>query len=59
MRTLTVDDRQLVVDMMLRILGQVDAEGEHLGTTNPDEALRLAAERPLGLRAPCRRGTRR
>jgi len=47
MRTLTVDDRQLVVDMMLRILGQVDAEGEHLGTTNPDEALRLAAERPL------------
>ena len=47
MRTITVDDRQLVIDMMLRILAQVDPQGEHLGTTNPDEALRIAAEKPV------------
>lgn len=46
MRTLTVDDRQLVIDMMLRILGQIDPQGEHLGTTNPDEALDIVARDP-------------
>lgn len=46
MRTITVDDRQLVIDMMLRILGQVDPQGEHLGTTSPDEALLITSETP-------------
>lgn len=47
MRTITVDDRQLVVDMMLRILGKVDPQGEHVGTTEPDVALTFAAQRPF------------
>ena len=47
MRTISVDDRRLVVDMMLRILDQVDEGGEHLGTTDADEALAMTAEKPV------------
>lgn len=47
MRTISVDDRRLVVDMMLRILDQVDEGGEHLGTTDADEALVMTAEKPV------------
>ena len=39
MRTLTVDDRRSVVNMMLRILDKIDPEGEHIGTTDPEKAL--------------------
>ena len=47
MRTISVDDRQLIVDMMLRILNQVDEGGEHLGTTDAKEALAMTAEKPV------------
>lgn len=47
MYTLTVDDRQLVVTMVQKILGRLDPDGIHLGTTHPSEALKLAEENPL------------
>lgn len=47
MHTITVDDRQLVIDMMLRILAQVDPQGEPLGVTNPDEALHITSKTPV------------
>ena len=40
MRTITIDDRRSIVNMMLRILNQIDPKGEHIGTTDPDEAIR-------------------
>lgn len=44
MNTLTVDDRQLVVSLMLEILNKLDPDGTHRGTADPKEALRLAKE---------------
>ena len=40
MRTITIDDRRSIVNMMLRILNQIDPKGEHIGTTDPDEVIR-------------------
>ena len=47
MYTLTVDDRELVVTLMLGILRNLDPKGTHLGATDPREALRLAKDSPL------------
>ena len=47
MYTLTVDDRELVVTLMLGILRNLDPDGTHLGATDPQKALRLAKESPL------------
>ena len=47
MYTLTVDDRELVVTLMLGILRNLDPDGTHLGATDPQEALRLAKDSPL------------
>lgn len=47
MYTLTVDDRELVVTLMLEILYRLDPDGTHLGATTPEEALDLADESPL------------
>ena len=44
MYTLTVDDRELVVTLMLGILRNLDPDGTHLGATDPQKALRLAKE---------------
>ena len=47
MYTLTVDDRELIVTMMLNILGRLDPTGTHLGAVDSAEALRLAHKSPL------------
>ncbi|MBQ5444990.1 MAG: response regulator, partial [Erysipelotrichaceae bacterium] len=47
MRTLTVDDRRSVVNMMLRILDKIDQEGEHIGTTDPEKALKVIREKEV------------
>ena len=47
MYTICVDDRQLIVDSMLRILSRVDPEGNHRGTTEPQQALEMAREEPV------------
>ena len=46
MYTLTVDDRELIVKLMLNIMGRLDPGGTHLGASDPDDALRLAKESP-------------
>ena len=45
MRTITIDDRRSVVNIMLRILNEVDPDGKHFGTTDPDEALEKIREK--------------
>ena len=47
MYTLTVDDRELVVKLMLGILRNLDPDGTHLGATDPQKALSMAKESPL------------
>ena len=47
MRTITVDDRRSVVNMMLRILDKIDPEGEHIGTTDPEKALKVLKEKDV------------
>ena len=47
MRTLTIDDRRSVVNMMLRLLEKIDPEGEHIGTTEPDKALKVLREKEV------------
>ena len=47
MYTLIVDDRELIVKLMLNIMGRLDPGGTHLGANNPGDALRLAKESPL------------
>lgn len=47
MRTLTVDDRKAVVSMMNRILERIDPQGEHVGLTNPQEALEMSRDRAV------------
>lgn len=47
MNTITVDDRELVVSLMLSILRKIDPDGTHLGACSSKEALRLAQENPL------------
>lgn len=46
MVTLTVDDRELIVTLMVGILRDLDAGGTHLGACTAAEALRLAQETP-------------
>ena len=40
MKTITVDDRQAVVNMMRRTLKKLDPDGEHEGTTDPEHVIR-------------------
>lgn len=47
MYTLTVDDRELIVNQMQGILKRLDPDGSHLGATTGADALRLAKEQPL------------
>ena len=47
MRTITVDDRRSVVNMMLSILDKIDPEGEHIGTTDPEKALKVLKEKDV------------
>ncbi len=47
MRTLTIDDRRSVINMMLRLLEKIDPEGEHIGTTEPDKALKVLKEKEV------------
>lgn len=47
MYTLIVDDRELIVKLMLNIMGKLDPGGTHLGANNPGDAIRLAKESPL------------
>lgn len=47
MVTLTVDDRQLVTEMMKNLLERIAPEGTHLTTTLPETALALAEEQPF------------
>ena len=47
MITLTVDDRELVVTLMLGILRDLDPDGTHLGACSAEEALRLARLHPI------------
>ena len=47
MITLTVDDRELVVTLMLGILRDLDPDGTHLGACSAEEALRLARSKPI------------
>ncbi len=49
MKTLTIDDRRSVVNVMLRILNKIDEKGSHFGTTDPMEALRVLKENPLSV----------
>ena len=46
MYTLTVDDRELIVNQMQGILKRLDPDGSQLGATTGADALRLAT-RPL------------
>ena len=45
MRTVTIDDRRSVVNIMLRILNDLDPQGDHFGTTDPDEVLEKIREK--------------
>ncbi|MCR5451217.1 MAG: response regulator, partial [Lachnospiraceae bacterium] len=45
MKTIVIDDRQHAVNSMLRILGNIDPGGEHDGTIDPDEGIRLLKEK--------------
>ena len=36
MYTLIVDDRELIVKLMLNIMGRLDPGGTHLGANNPN-----------------------
>lgn len=47
MYTLTVDDRELIVNQMQGILKRLNPDGSHLGATTGADALRLAKEQPL------------
>ena len=49
MYTLTVDDRELVVNSVLQIMNKLDPQGQHLGATSVSEALSIAEESPLDL----------
>ncbi|MBO4375328.1 MAG: response regulator [Lachnospiraceae bacterium] len=49
MNTLTVDDRELVVNSMLKILNELDPNGCHKGTTRPSDALDLSLDTPLDI----------
>ena len=44
MKTIVVDDKQLVVDGVLRILKRIDEDGTHIGTIEPFEALKMVEE---------------
>ena len=47
MQTLIVDDRSAIVSMMQRILTRLDPDGNHIGTTDPYEAIRITAEQHI------------
>ena len=47
MYTLTVDDRELTVKLMLSILQKLDPEGTHIGATSPEEALVQIQDLPI------------
>ena len=44
MHSLTVDDRELIVNSVINIMNKLDPEGTHLGALTPDDALTLASE---------------
>ena len=46
MKTITIDDRISVVNIILRLLKKIDGDGVHIGTTKPQEVISaLQAER--------------
>ena len=47
MYTLTVDDRELTVKLLLSILRKLDPKGTHIGATSPEEALRQIKARQV------------
>ncbi len=47
MYTLTVDDRELTVKLLLSILQKVDPKGTHIGATCPEDALAQIGDVPL------------
>ena len=47
MYTLTVDDRELTVSLLLSILQKLDPEGTHTGATSPEEALDKIRDLPV------------
>lgn len=47
MVTLTVDDRELIVTQMHKILQKLDPGGSHFGATTGADALRISQEQPL------------
>ena len=47
MYTLTVDDRELTVKLLLSILRKLDPKGTHIGATSPEEALRQIKDRQV------------
>ena len=47
MRTITVDDMLPVVNSMIRLMTRIDPDGEHIGTTDVNEALRYVREGPF------------
>ena len=46
MNTITVDDRELIVTLMLGILQKLDPGGSHFGSCDAQEALRQATQFP-------------
>lgn len=46
MNTITIDDRELIVTLMLGILQKLDPGGSHLGACDVHEAMRMATQTP-------------
>ena len=49
MHILVLDDNQLVVDGVLRILDRIDPNGVHIGTDSPSEALTIVKEEQIDI----------
>ena len=47
MNTLIVDDRQLAVNAMKKIMERIDAEGIHIGVNSAEEALEILRNKPI------------
>lgn len=49
MNTLIVDDRQLAVNAMKKIMEKIDAEGMHIGVNSTEEALRILKDQRVDI----------
>lgn len=47
MRSLIVDDRELITQMVRNIMTKIDPDGDHMATTSPENALQIAKEKVI------------